>query len=115
MSPFSTRGRSRHRSSRAAASGSETYSSCCGPRQIDRRHLPPQGAAGHGLGKQILCVGRKQPRRVLIVGALVSGMAAVLLILAVSSHDLLIYLGATAAAGGGLQPTVRRQFACDKT
>ncbi len=40
------------------------------------------------------------PRAALTVGALVSGLAMVLLILAVSSHDLLIYLGATAAAGG---------------
>src|SRR6266852_8602798 len=40
------------------------------------------------------------PRAALTVGALVSGLAMLLLILAVSWHDLLIYLGATAAAGG---------------
>jgi hypothetical protein len=40
------------------------------------------------------------PRAALIVGALASGLGMVLLILAVSSRDLLIYLLATAAAGG---------------
>jgi hypothetical protein len=50
------------------------------------------------------------PRAALIVGALASGLGMVLLILAVSSRDLLIYLLATAAGGaysllsvGGLQ------------
>src|SRR5438067_6514992 len=28
--------------------------------QINRGYIPPQGAAGHGSGKQILCVGREQ-------------------------------------------------------
>ena len=40
------------------------------------------------------------PRRALIVGALISGAGMVLLILAVSLRDLVIYLLATAAAGG---------------
>jgi hypothetical protein len=40
------------------------------------------------------------PRAALTVGALVSGLGMVLLILAVSLRDLLIYLLATAAAGG---------------
>jgi predicted MFS family arabinose efflux permease len=40
------------------------------------------------------------PRAALTVGALVSGLSMVLLILAVNSRDLLIYLLATAAAGG---------------
>lgn len=40
------------------------------------------------------------PRVALIVGALVSGLAMVLLILAVDLRDLVIYLLATAAAGG---------------
>jgi MFS family permease len=40
------------------------------------------------------------PRVALIVGALVSGLAMVLLIVAVDFHDLVIYLLATAAAGG---------------
>jgi predicted MFS family arabinose efflux permease len=40
------------------------------------------------------------PRVALIVGALVSGLGMVLFILAVSLRDLLIYLLATAAAGG---------------
>jgi hypothetical protein len=40
------------------------------------------------------------PRVALIVGALVSGLAMVLLILAVNFRDLVIYLLATAAAGG---------------
>src|SRR5712672_1442217 len=40
------------------------------------------------------------PRMALIVGALVSGLGMVLLILAVSLRDLVIYLLATAAAGG---------------
>jgi hypothetical protein len=40
------------------------------------------------------------PRAALIVGALASGLGMVLLILAVRSRDLLIYLLATAAAGG---------------
>jgi predicted MFS family arabinose efflux permease len=40
------------------------------------------------------------PRVALIVGALVSGLAMVLLILAVNVRDLVIYLLATAAAGG---------------
>jgi predicted MFS family arabinose efflux permease len=40
------------------------------------------------------------PRRALIIGALVSGLGMVLLILAVSLRDLAIYLLATAAAGG---------------
>jgi predicted MFS family arabinose efflux permease len=40
------------------------------------------------------------PRAALAVGALVSGLGMVLLILAVSLRDLLIYLLATAAAGG---------------
>jgi predicted MFS family arabinose efflux permease len=40
------------------------------------------------------------PRAALIVGALVSGLAMVLLILAVNLRDLVIYLLATAAAGG---------------
>jgi MFS family permease len=40
------------------------------------------------------------PRKALIVGALVSGLGMALLILAVNSRDLVIYLLATAAAGG---------------
>ena len=40
------------------------------------------------------------PRAALIVGALLSGLGMVLLILAVNLRDLLIYLLATAAAGG---------------
>ena len=40
------------------------------------------------------------PRMALIVGALVSGLGMVLLILAVNLRDLVIYLLATAAAGG---------------
>ncbi len=40
------------------------------------------------------------PRVALIVGALVSGLAMVLLIVAVNFRDLVIYLLATAAAGG---------------
>jgi predicted MFS family arabinose efflux permease len=40
------------------------------------------------------------PRIALIVGALISGLAMVLLILAVNFRDLVIYLLATAAAGG---------------
>jgi MFS family permease len=40
------------------------------------------------------------PRAALIVGALVSGLAMALLILAVNMRDLVIYLLATAAAGG---------------
>jgi hypothetical protein len=40
------------------------------------------------------------PRAALIVGALVSGLAMVLLIVAVNFRDLVIYLLATAAAGG---------------
>jgi hypothetical protein len=40
------------------------------------------------------------PRAALIVGALVSGLAMVLLIAAVNFRDLVIYLLATAAAGG---------------
>jgi predicted MFS family arabinose efflux permease len=40
------------------------------------------------------------PRVALIVGALISGLAMVLLILAVNFRDLVIYLLATAAAGG---------------
>ena len=40
------------------------------------------------------------PRRALIVGALISSAGMVLLILAVSLRDLVIYLLATAAAGG---------------
>jgi hypothetical protein len=40
------------------------------------------------------------PRRALIVGALISGAGMVLLIVAVSLRDLVIYLLATAAAGG---------------
>jgi hypothetical protein len=40
------------------------------------------------------------PRTALIVGALVSGLGMVLLILAVNLRDLAIYLLATAAAGG---------------
>src|SRR6266852_4117436 len=40
------------------------------------------------------------PRAALIVGALISGLAMVLLIVAVNFRDLVIYLLATAAAGG---------------
>jgi predicted MFS family arabinose efflux permease len=40
------------------------------------------------------------PRMALVIGALVSGLGMILLILAVSLRDLVIYLLATAAAGG---------------
>src|SRR5260370_1591511 len=40
------------------------------------------------------------PRMALVIGALVSGLGMILLILAVSLRDLVIYLLATPAAGG---------------
>jgi hypothetical protein len=46
------------------------------------------------------------PRAALIVGARVSGLGMALLILAVNLRDLLIYLLATAAAGGAYSPVL---------
>src|SRR5258708_9432944 len=52
------------------------------------------------MGKTGIIARSLSPRMAVIVGGLVSGLGMVLLILAVNSRDLVIYLLATAAAGG---------------